>query len=199
MVTLSRSAWRRVLATLAAGLGFVLLFTVAIPDSRIVWLGGEGADDTPAAVVSLHAFEATAYCKGSETATGTRVHQRTAGLAAADQDLLPLGSIVMVTTNDLAYNGMYTILDTGPAVQGRLLDIYMWSCFDALDFGRQPVDVRILRLSWNPGNIEPDAIDAEFLEREAAMHARETSVPERPQTDVPAPPEVSLPDDRDTP
>jgi 3D (Asp-Asp-Asp) domain-containing protein len=42
------------------------------------------------------------------------------------------------------------VLDTGPAVQGRVLDLYMWSCFDALDLGRAPAAVTVLRLGWDP-------------------------------------------------
>ena len=37
------------------------------------------------------------------------------------------------------YNGIYTIMDTGPAVQGRHIDIYMWSCNEALEFGRRDI------------------------------------------------------------
>jgi 3D (Asp-Asp-Asp) domain-containing protein len=112
-------------------------------------------------------FMATAYCKGSITATGTRVGRNITGIAAADPDLLPLGSIVKIATDLSGYNGVYMVLDTGPAVQNRLIDIYMWSCFEALDFGRRPIELRILRFGWDPGNTEPSLIDAAFFEREA--------------------------------
>ena len=55
------------------------------------------------------------------------------------------------------YNGIYTDLDTGPAVQGREVDVYMWSCHEALEFGRRPVRLTVLRLGWNP-----KATDAEL-------------------------------------
>ena len=48
------------------------------------------------------------------------------------------------------YDGIYTVMDTGPSVQGRQIDIYMWNCNEALQFGRQPVHLVVLRLGWNP-------------------------------------------------
>jgi hypothetical protein len=46
-------------------------------------------------------------------------------------------------------------MDTGPEVKGNDLDVYMWSCFDALRFGRQDVHLVVLRLGWNPKNTTP--------------------------------------------
>jgi 3D (Asp-Asp-Asp) domain-containing protein len=71
-------------------------------------------------------------------------------MAAADPKLLPLGSVVRIEGVPAAYEGIYTVLDTGPEVQGRELDIYMWSCFEALDFGRRRAAVTVLRLGWDP-------------------------------------------------
>jgi hypothetical protein len=39
-------------------------------------------------------------------------------------------------------------------VQGRHLDLYMWSCHEALAFGRRPVTVTVIRKGWKP-NDEP--------------------------------------------
>ena len=39
------------------------------------------------------------------------------------------------------YDGIWTIMDTGPAVQGRIIDLYLWSCHDALKFGRRPIQL----------------------------------------------------------
>ena len=79
-------------------------------------------------------FSATAYCKGTTTASGVNVRT---GIAAADPDLLPVGSVIQVYKLGERYNGIYTIMDTGPAVQGRHIDIYMWSCNEALELGRR--------------------------------------------------------------
>jgi 3D (Asp-Asp-Asp) domain-containing protein len=109
-------------------------------------------------------FDATAYCKGTTTASGVNVRT---GIAAADPTLLPVGSVVNVATGDIEYSGVYTIMDTGPKVQGRLLDLYMWSCHKALAFGRKGVDVTVLRLGWNPQASSPTLIDRLFTGREA--------------------------------
>jgi hypothetical protein len=50
---------------------------------------------------------------------------------------------------------VYTVMDTGPAVEGREIDVYMWSCFEALRFGRQDVHIVVLRLGWNPKDTTP--------------------------------------------
>tara|TARA_B100001179_G_scaffold230610_1_gene218563 strand:- start:741 stop:1292 length:552 start_codon:yes stop_codon:yes gene_type:complete len=107
-------------------------------------------------------FIATAYCKGQTTRSGVRVRS---GIAASDPSILPLGSIIRVSAAG-DYDGLYTILDTGPAIQGRMIDIYIWSCYEALDFGRRPLDVTIVRLGWNPTDIEPERINEEFQRRE---------------------------------
>ena len=171
---LSRSTWRRLLVVLAASAGFVLLYGGVIRDSLPERTAAERGVPMPGSPLD---FTATAYCKGQMTATGTRVGRRITGIAAADPDLLPLGSVVSISTDLPDYDGIYTVLDTGPAIQGRLLDLYMWSCFDALDFGRRPIELRILRLGWDPGNTEPSLTDAEFREREADARARGADQP----------------------
>jgi hypothetical protein len=72
------------------------------------------------------------------------------GVAAGDPTVLPLGSIVQIDARDSGTDGVYTILDTGPEIQGRRIDLYMWSCNEALTFGRQTVRLTVLRMGWNP-------------------------------------------------
>ena len=43
-------------------------------------------------------------------------------------------------------------------VHGRHIDIYMWSFYEALSFGRQPVHLVVLRLGWNPRAARPSVI-----------------------------------------
>jgi 3D (Asp-Asp-Asp) domain-containing protein len=169
---------------LAASAGFVLLYGTVIRDSLPERAAADQSLPTPGARLD---YVATAYCKGSMTATGTRVNRNITGLAAADPDLLPLGSVVSITSDLEVYSGIYMVLDTGPAVQGRQIDIYMWSCFEALDFGRRPIELRILRLGWSPSNTEPFFIDSAFSEREASARARGADQP----LPRPAPPEDS--------
>lgn len=94
-------------------------------------------------------FAASAYCKGEVTASGAKVRS---GIAAADPNILPVGSIVHLQTDEAAqhHSGVYTILDTGPRVNGREIDLYMWSCHDALAFGRREVAITIVRRGWDP-------------------------------------------------
>ena len=77
------------------------------------------------------------------------------GIAAADETLLPVGSVIQADFESNQYDGVYTVMDTGPEVQGHEIDVYMWSCFDALRFGRQDVHLVVLRLGWNPKDTTP--------------------------------------------
>ena len=141
------SRWPHILATCIGALAFALIYQVTAVDSR--YAARQAVLRETSAVPSPGArlrFSATAYCKGAVTASG--VWPRT-GVAAADPSLLPVGSVIQVVDRP-PYTGIYTIMDTGPMVQGRHIDIYMWSCTEALSFGRRAVDVTVLRLGWNP-------------------------------------------------
>ena len=109
--------------------------------------------------------------------------QRANGHRGGRSELLPVGSVISVSTEDTKYNGVYTIMDTGPQVQGRLLDLYMWSCHEALAFGRKEAQVRVLRLGWNPSASTPSLINTLFRRREAergsTAHRRSPDLPER--------------------
>ena len=109
-------------------------------------------------------FQATAYCKGETTASGVGVRT---GIAAADPAILPVGSVVRLETPSPRYSGVWTVMDTGPAVRGRLVDLYLWSCKEALQFGRRPVRLTVLRLGWSPQNSIPGLVDTLFRKREA--------------------------------
>lgn len=157
---LSGSFWRKGLVTAVAALAFVSLHEVTALDSkyaaRHAVLRETSALPAPGARV---AFSATAYCKGLETASGVAVQS---GIVAADPELLPVGSVVDISSLPQKYNGIYTVLDTGPAVQGRQVDVYMWSCNEALTFGRRPVHLTVLRLGWNPRATTPSFMDRFF-------------------------------------
>ena len=55
-----------------------------------------------------------------------------------------------------AYAGIYTVMDTGAAVKGRTLDIFIADCERARRFGKQPVRVSVLRRGWDPKHSEGD-------------------------------------------
>jgi 3D (Asp-Asp-Asp) domain-containing protein len=165
-MVLSRSLTRKLAATCGAVLGFVLLHEVTALDSKATAAHEVEVRETawprPGARLRFHA---TAYCKGTTTASGTTVRT---GIAAADPILLPVGSVIQVDSLSPRYNGIYTVMDTGPAVQGREIDIYMWNCNEALDFGRRSIAINVLRLGWNPKASAPAAIAAEIKAHEAA-------------------------------
>ncbi|HUR50030.1 MAG TPA: hypothetical protein VMY88_10970, partial [Acidimicrobiales bacterium] len=76
--------------------------------------------------------------------------------------VLPVGSIIQVDRLDDRHNGVYTIMDTGPEVQGRELDLYMWNCTEALALGRRDAAVTVVRLGWNPRATSQRIIDRVF-------------------------------------
>ena len=145
-----------------------MLYETRILDSQsAAWQAVFGSKQEPEPGGRLP-FSATAYCKGTTTASGVRVRT---GVAAADPQLLPVGSVVQVAVGDSKYSGVYTVMDTGPAVQGRELDLYIWSCHEALSFGRRPVQVTVLRLGWDPQASSPTLIQRLFKRREEIRRA----------------------------
>ena len=143
---LSRSLWMKVVATAVAAVGFMLVYQKVAIDSKQARIESASETDPPTPGRPVR-FQVTAYCKGDTTASGVRVRS---GIAAADPKLLPQGSVIQLEGLPDEYDGIYTVLDTGPAVSGREIDIYMWSCVDALALGRRPAAVTVLRLGWDP-------------------------------------------------
>jgi 3D (Asp-Asp-Asp) domain-containing protein len=84
---------------------------------------------------------ATAHSIEGQTANGTLAKP---GTAAADPRVLPLGTRIHVFGAG-RYSGHYTITDTGPAVKGREIDLYMASNTEAKRFGRRRVKVIVLK------------------------------------------------------
>lgn len=88
-------------------------------------------------------FEATAYCYGSVTKTGTSpVEGRT---IAVDPKVIPLGSEVQVSCETWPeVDGVYTAEDTGRLVKGLIIDIYMTDRNACIQWGRRTVEVKII-------------------------------------------------------
>jgi 3D (Asp-Asp-Asp) domain-containing protein len=157
-VVIARSFRRKALVTFVAASAFAALHEVTILDSKYAGRFRVPADPTaPPSQGDTVDFSATAYCKGLTTASGVQVRT---GIAAADPAVLPVGSVIDVTARNPKYSGVYTVMDTGPAVKGRVIDVYMWSCHEALAFGRMPIELTVLRLGWNP-----QATTSTFFER----------------------------------
>jgi 3D (Asp-Asp-Asp) domain-containing protein len=93
---------------------------------------------------------ATAYCQSGITKSGQKTR---AGVIAADPRVLPLGSTVRIDAPDDDHDGVYHVADTGSAVKGREVDIYMASCRRAKQFGRRTVVVQVLEWGEREGNV----------------------------------------------
>jgi 3D (Asp-Asp-Asp) domain-containing protein len=88
---------------------------------------------------------ATAYCDGGTTQSGTKARR---GIVAADPKVLPVGTVLRIL--DGPHSGVYTVMDTGSAVKGRKIDIFIPDCERAIKFGLRSLRVKILRHGWNP-------------------------------------------------
>ena len=188
---LTRSAGRKCLVTAIAAVTFALLYEVTTLDSRygVRVVDGDMLTAVPAPGVRLR-FTATGYCRGTTTASGVNVRS---GIAAADPDLLPVGSVVQIDKLPEKYNGVYTVMDTGPKVHGRHLDLYVWNCDEALRLGRRQMVITVLRMGWNPQNSKPKLVERLFRQREAVLPPPPVWPVSAEQTTAPpaAPPAVS--------
>ncbi|WP_270179740.1 peptidoglycan-binding protein [Alkalihalobacillus sp. CinArs1] len=84
----------------------------------------------------------TAYCEGCSGVTATGIDLRAnpnQKVIAVDPDVIPLGSKVHVEGYGTAIAG-----DTGGAIQGNRIDLFMPERQDALNFGRKTVTVTVL-------------------------------------------------------
>jgi len=186
---LTRSIWLKLVVLILAIAGFVFLYEAQMFDSRsVAWLPMSTTNQGSPLPGAQLPFSATAYCKGTTTASGVDVRT---GIAAADPTVLPVGSVLNVAAGDARYTGVYTVMDTGPKVQGRHLDLYMWSCHEALKFGRRDIEVTVLRLGWDPRASSPSLIDRLFRSREAA---RRVPPPDPPPAAAFPPSEAAAPE-----
>jgi 3D (Asp-Asp-Asp) domain-containing protein len=177
-VIISNSLWRKGVVTVVAVGGFVSLYEVTALDSKYAAREAVQRETTaPPSPGARLAFMATAYCKGATTTSGVAAQN---GVAAADPSLLPVGSVIQIASGEPRYDGIYTIMDTGPSVLGRRVDIYMWECGEAQRFGRRSVHLTVLRLGWNPRATTPTFLDV-LVER-----ARSISQAPRPEANAPA-------------
>jgi 3D (Asp-Asp-Asp) domain-containing protein len=86
-------------------------------------------------------MSSTMYCLKGQMRTGVRTRD---GMAAGDPHVLPLGSVVRVTRPSGELIGIFVIMDTGGAIHGNKIDLYVDSCREAEDWGRHPVIAEVL-------------------------------------------------------
>lgn len=94
--------------------------------------------------IVMHAI-ATAHSQHGESASGEESHR---GTVAADPRVLPLGSVIRIEGAG-PYSGVYQVIDTGPAIKGRRIDIYMPTAREARQFGKKRVLVTVLERGNN--------------------------------------------------
>lgn len=93
-------------------------------------------------VYYMNATAYTAYCTGCSGVTATGIDLRTnpdAKVVAVDPDIIPLGTKLYIDGYGYAVAG-----DTGGAIKGRRIDLFMPDRSDALKWGRRTVKVTIL-------------------------------------------------------
>lgn len=121
-------------------------------DAEMTQESEEDYESITAEEANWQTFEATAYtarCKGCIGITKTGVDVRTTTeyegkrVIAVDPKVIPLGSTVEVRLSDGEVFEA-TAQDTGGAIKGERIDILFARYDDAMEFGRQPVEVRII-------------------------------------------------------
>ena len=91
---------------------------------------------TAAAGASRGSFSASAYCFSGRMANGQGVRR---GMIAADPRVLRMGSKVYISAGQ--WSGIYTVGDTGGAIKGKRIDIWVPGCSEARKFGRRSVQI----------------------------------------------------------
>jgi len=86
--------------------------------------------------------QATAYCLKGRTASGMYTQP---GVVAVDPRVIPLGTRLYIETTDGSYvYGTAVAADTGGAIKGNIVDLYMPTYNECIQFGRRAVKVYIL-------------------------------------------------------
>lgn len=94
-------------------------------------------------VMTVTATAYTAYCEGCSGITATGIDLRSnpnQKVIAVDPRIIPLGSKVYVEGYGMAVAG-----DTGGAIKGNRIDIYMPSHSNAIDFGRKSIEIKVYK------------------------------------------------------
>lgn len=94
---------------------------------------------TETSVAAAEHYTATAYAFRGRTATGQKVAK---GIIAADPRVLPMGTRVRLDAG--TWSGEYTVADTGGAIRGRRIDVWVPTTREAFSFGRRKVKLTVL-------------------------------------------------------
>jgi 3D (Asp-Asp-Asp) domain-containing protein len=112
--------------------------TSSLVVGMLILANGAAAD---AARPAMRKMQATAYCQTGKTSSGVDAQP---GIVAADPRVLPAGTIIDVNAGRSPYTRRYIVSDTGAAVKGKIIDIFIADCRAAKRFGRRSVRVAIV-------------------------------------------------------
>lgn len=135
----TRQALEPAATTAAAGAGSAPAATSDKPIALSANISTETAPTAAEAITAPQAYVATAYSLPGRTASGMRVAK---GVIAADPRVLPLGTRVRLEAGP--YSGDYIVADTGSAVKGRKIDVWVPSNGEARRFGRRNIRLSVL-------------------------------------------------------
>lgn len=122
----------------------------ALVEPAIDTVETENADSDKAASAAM-SFSATCYCLKGKTASGAMVRR---GIVAADPRILPLGTRISVSGS--SHSGTYLVADTGGVIKGRIIDIWVPSCAEAIRHGRRKITVTVLGKGGKSANKKAD-------------------------------------------
>jgi 3D (Asp-Asp-Asp) domain-containing protein len=112
------------------------------PAATVPATKGESATDAAEAVIPAAppiAYVATAYSLRGRGASGLGVRK---GTIAADPRVLPFGTRVRLDAGP--YTGEYIVTDSGSAVKGNKIDVWVPTMSEACRFGRRNVRLTVL-------------------------------------------------------
>jgi 3D (Asp-Asp-Asp) domain-containing protein len=84
-------------------------------------------------------YNATSYSRPGRGASGMGVRS---GTIAADPKVLPFGTRVRLDAGQ--YSGEYVVTDSGTAIKGRKIDVWLPTYHEACRFGRRNVKLTVL-------------------------------------------------------
>jgi 3D (Asp-Asp-Asp) domain-containing protein len=107
------------------------------------------AAGTETPVAPAEHYHATAYAFRGRTASGRPVGK---GIIAADTRVLPIGTRVHLEAG--TWTGVYTVADTGGAIRGRKIDVWVPTTGEAFRFGRRKVKLTVLSYGGRRGKTQ---------------------------------------------
>lgn len=123
----------------------LILITVLLLNIAFIFCLILGSEETEEEAPEIFEIEATAYCCGTTTATGSKVRE---GIIAGRPEWF--GKVAAIYKSDGGkigdFIGYFEVLDTGGTAikNGRVIDIYNPSKEWCLQFGRQRVFITLI-------------------------------------------------------